>query len=587
MLQIKLHNVSVHYGKHPLLEQASFTVDKKDRIAIIGRNGAGKSTLLKILEGSIDPDSGNIEKSPHLKITNMIQHIPPDLSGTVHHYLSQAHQPEHEWESFQVEKVMTQLKLDPNLLLENASGGQIRRTLLAAALVNEPDLLLLDEPTNHLDIESIEWLESFLLTYPKTIIFITHDRAFMQALATRIIEIDLGRITGWQGDYEGFLKNKATQLAAEENQKKLFNKKLSQEETWIRQGIKARRTRNEGRVRALKTMREQYAQRRQRQGTMTIQQDKTAYSGKIVYEIEQVNLNYNNKAIIKDFSTTILRGDKIAIMGPNGCGKSTLIKIITGKVKPNHGTIKSGTQTEVVYFDQHRDQLDLEATAIDNVGDGRQEITIGDQKKHIIGYLQDFLFTPEKARSRVKTFSGGERNRLLLAKLLAKPSNVLILDEPTNDLDMETLEMLDEFLVNYTGTLILVSHDRALLNNVATHTLVFEGNGMIKEYVGGYDDWQRQRPQPTKPTTKDTTDKKTKNKSSTLSYEERKELNKLPKMIEKTENKIKALHKTMSDTDFYQQEQDLINETQAALETLKKTLQQQYQRWEALDEKSS
>lgn len=589
MPQIKFHDVSIHYGKHPLLENASFSVEKKERIAIIGRNGMGKSTLLKLIAGPITPDSGTIERESTLTITSMIQHVPDNLSGSIYDYISQHHHAENEWESYQVDKVIQQLQLPPEMLLENASGGQIRRTLLAAALVNQPDILLLDEPTNHLDIESITWLESFLSQYSKTFIFITHDRAFMQKLATRIIEIDLGRLTSWEGSYDGFLKNKTIQLAAEENERALFDKKLSQEEAWIRQGIKARRTRNEGRVRALKKMRDEYAQRRNRQGNLTINQGNTDYSGKIVFEINDLTITYDDKTLVKNFSTNILRGDKIAIMGPNGCGKSSLIKTILQEIPATKGSIKQGTQTQVVYFDQHRDQLDLNATAVDNVGDGSQEITIGTQKKHVLGYLQDFLFTPEKARSLVKTLSGGERNRLLLAKILAKPSNVLVLDEPTNDLDMETLDILEEFLSNYAGTLLLISHDRALLNNVATQTIVFEGNGLLKEYVGGYDDWVRQRPQKNQSIADKTPVKKNiaQKKTVTLSYEERKILKKLPVVIEKLEAKIQAIHDEISEPSFYQNAQEIIDNKNNELKALEEKLNHNYQQWEELEEKNN
>ncbi|MCH9643260.1 MAG: ATP-binding cassette domain-containing protein [Gammaproteobacteria bacterium] len=579
MPQIKFQNISVHYGEQPLLDRVSFNIEKNEHIAIIGRNGVGKSTLLKLIQGSITADSGNIERESQLCIYSMAQHVPQDLTGSVLDFITQAHRSNHDWESYQVDKIITQLRLDPDLLLKNASGGQIRRVLLAAALVNEPDILLLDEPTNHLDIDSIEWLENFLVNYQKTLIFITHDRSFMQKIAARIIEIDLGKLTSWQGDYQGFLKNKAIQLHAEAQQQKLFDKKLSEEEVWIRQGIKARRTRNEGRVRALEKMREQRAQRRQRQGSIQLQQTKADYAGKIVFEIENINIDHQNQSLVKNFSATIMRGDKVAIIGPNGCGKTSLIKVILGEEKPSSGHVKHGTQINVVYFDQHRDQLNLDATAIDNVGNGSQEIMINNQKKHIIGYLQEFLFTPQKSRSLVKTFSGGERNRLLLAKILSKPSNVLVLDEPTNDLDMETLDILDEYLVNYPGTLILVSHDRSLLNNVATSTIVFEEQGKLQEYIGGYDDWSRQRKQPSLPTKKSIK----KNTHTGLTHEQRKELNKLPNMIEKLENKINLLEGEMSHNDFYQQDTDIIDNKTKQLKQLQTELQQKYERWEKLD----
>lgn len=581
MAQIKFQNVSVHFGEQTPLEEVSFSIDKKEHIAVIGRNGSGKSTLLKLIEGLIIPDNGTIERQAQLHISAMIQHVPENLTGRVYDYIARAHHSEHDWESYPIDRVIMQLQLNPDLLLENASGGQIRRVLLAAALVNEPDILLLDEPTNHLDIESIEWLEKFLMQYPKTLIFITHDRSFMQKIATRIIEIDIGQLTSWQGNYQGFLKNKETELRAESHQQKIFDKIMSQEEVWIRQGIKARRTRNEGRVRALEKMRQQYAQRRTRQSNVQLQQTKTEYAGKIVFDVENITLDYQDQPLVKKFSTTILRGDKVAIIGPNGCGKTSLIKVLLNEQNPTSGQVKHGTKIEVAYFDQHRQNLDLDATAIDNIGHGNQEIVVNNKKKHIISYLQDFLFTPAKARSFVKTFSGGERNRLMLAKILSKPSNVLILDEPTNDLDMETLDILDEYLINYSGTLILVSHDRSLLNNVATQTIVFEGNGHLQEYVGGYDDYLRQAqvntgvsPQPAK------------NKQSDyLTHPERKELRKLPGMIEKIEHKIEKLHKEMAEDNFYEQDSEKVKQTVDQMQTLEEKLQKNYNRWEQLEDK--
>ena len=578
MQQIKCHQVSLGDETQPLLDQVSFIVNKRERIAIIGRNGVGKSTLLKLLEGQIIPDSGSIERSTGLKIISMAQDVPDDLSGKLIDYLTQVHQSQQSWESYQVDCILDQLKLDPELLLEGASGGQIRRVLLAAALVNDPDVLLLDEPTNHLDIDAITWLEGFLLSCQKTLIFITHDREFMQKIATRIIEIDLGGITSWSGDYRSFLKNKAAALVAEAHQQKVFDKKLSQEEVWIRQGIKARRTRNEGRVRALEKLRQQYSQRRTRQGTVNIAQQDTSYAGKLTFQLSDITIGHGDKILVKDFSTTILRGDKVAILGPNGCGKSSLLKVMLGEDLPKKGEIKRGTQQDVVYFDQHRSQLDLNATALDNVGEGSQEIVIGQQKKHVISYLQEFLFTPDKSRSLVKTFSGGERNRLLLAKMLAKPSNVLVMDEPTNDLDMETLDILEAFLIDYPGTLILVSHDRALINYVATQTIAFEGQGVLQEYVGGYDDWLRQRISATE-------EKAATKPPRKLSYAEQKELGRLPKQIEKLETKIQQISEAMAQPGFYEQPQQQVDEKTKTLSEQKDTLQKLYQRWEHLEEK--
>lgn len=586
MPQIKFNDVCMQHGAQWLLDHASFAIDAKERIAIIGRNGAGKSTLLKLIEGLLEPDSGSIERSSGLHIASMVQEVPENLSGTLFDYIKQHHLAEHDWDVHQIDKVIADLGLEPGLLLEHASGGQLRRALLAAALVNEPDVLLLDEPTNHLDIDSILWLEKFLLRFQKTLIFITHDRDFMQHLATRIFEIDLGRLTNWQGDYAGFLKHKANALAAEARSQQNFEKKLSKEEVWIRQGIKARRTRNEGRVRALKKMREAYAQRRQRQGTLSLASRDAALSGKIVFELDDVHLAHGGHTLVKGLTLGILRGDKVAIIGANGCGKSSLIKVMLGMDEPTQGHIKRGTNINLVYFDQCREQLDLNASAIDNVAQGSMEITVNGRSQHVISYLQEFLFTPDKARSPVKTFSGGERNRLLLAKILAKPSNVLVLDEPTNDLDMETLDVLDEFLVNYHGTLIVISHDRALLNHVATRTLVFEGDGKWQDYVGGYDDYIRQSAassvnQSSMAVEAVEAGSKTSNK---LSHQERKELQKLPKLIEKTEAAITQCHERMADPDFYQQSEADRASVTDELAQLTAVLQGYYDRWEHLEQ---
>ena len=576
----------LQWGEQPLFDELQFQINQRDRIAIIGRNGAGKSTLLKVLQGEISTDSGQLEQQSGLRIATMQQSVPQQLSGTVHEFVANVFHAELDWQSHPIDMAISQVNLDPNWLMENLSGGQVRRALLAAALVNDPDILLLDEPTNHLDIESIEWLEKFLIGSRKTVVLITHDRAFMQRVATRIFELDIGQITCWDKDYDSFLRHKEQQLEAEKTAHANFDKKLAQEETWIRQGIKARRTRNEGRVRALKKMREEHKQRRQRQGQLSLQQQASEYAGKITIEVDQLSLKLDDKTLFTDFSTLMLRGDKIGILGPNGCGKSTLINCLLGTQKPDSGQVKLGTQLQAAYFDQHRSQLDPEQSVIDNISGGRERIDINGNSKHIISYCQDFLFTPQTARSLVKTLSGGEQNRALLAKILSQPSNLLILDEPTNDLDMDTLELLEEFLMQYPGTVLLISHDRRLLNNVVTHTWVFEGDGHIQNYVGGYDDYlsqsQTSKPinSPAKSSPKKQASKKTSRK---LSFNQQRELQQLPSQIEQLENQIKQLQQSLADPQLYRESPEKASTLQSDLSAAESKLELAYQRWEELD----
>ncbi len=581
MSQLRFNKVSLQFGEHPLLTDLSFSIEKSDRVAVIGRNGAGKSTLLKLIQGVILPDAGTVETAQHLKIAYMQQHPPEASTQTLREFIDGHFDAEHEWDTHQIERVISIVNLNPEAQLDQLSGGQMRRLSLAAALVNDPDILLLDEPTNHLDIETIEWLENFLLKQHITLVLITHDREFMQKIANRIFEIDLARLMTWDGSYNDFLKHKETMLRAEEKAQALFDKKLAQEEAWIRQGIQARRTRNEGRVRALKQMREERSQRQQRQGDVTAQQLKVDYAGKIALEVIDVSHQYADKVIIDNFSATILRGDKIGILGPNGCGKSTLIHILTQALQPTQGTVKHGTQLNIAHFDQHRMQLDLKLTAIDNIADGASHVTINGENKHVISYLQEFLFTPEKARSQVSTFSGGERNRLLLAKVLSQSPNLLILDEPTNDLDMETLDFLEEYLMNYKGTLLLVSHDRAFLDNVVTSTLAFE-DGQINAYVGGYRDYVRQRKQQKTKSPKPEPTKKT-NKPQKLSYKDQRELDNLPQLIEKLETQIDALQTEMCQSEFFLRTEDVIKNKKDQLQQLESDLAKAYARWEELE----
>ncbi|MBE9563978.1 MAG: ATP-binding cassette domain-containing protein, partial [Proteobacteria bacterium] len=492
----------------------------------------------------------------------------------------------------QVEEVLSRMQLDGDADYSSLSGGMKRRVLLAKALVIKPDILLLDEPTNHLDLSAIQWLEEQLLNYKGALMFITHDRSFMRKLSTRIIELDRGCLTSYPGNYDTYLRRKAEALHAEEVENAHFDKKLAQEEVWIRQGIKARRTRNEGRVRALEKMRAERNQRRNQVGKVSMKAAQAARSGKLVSEAENVSFEYDGKPLIKGLSTTILRGDKIGIIGPNGVGKTTLLRLLLGDIKPTTGEIKNGTKLEVAYFDQFRAQLDDSASVIDNLSQGREFVEVNGNRKHVIGYLQDFLFAPERARSPVSMLSGGERNRLLLAKLFSKPSNILVLDEPTNDLDIETLELLEELVMEYAGTVLVVSHDREFVNNVVTSTLVFEGDSQVNEYVGGYDDWLRQSKisagaKSVKTNAESNNEvaanSKKADKAKKLSYKDQRELDALPAQIEDFENEVDALQNIMANDDFYKQDKDEIVKVQKQLEQVQAQLAHCYNRWEELE----
>jgi ABC transport system ATP-binding/permease protein len=590
---INCRNLNIAHGGPALFDNASLSIEPGDRVCLIGRNGVGKSTLLKIIAGEIAPDAGQIEYAPALKIATMTQTIPHGLTGTVFEIVKTGLSDEtiEEWQTtYLVETAISKLDLNPSLEFNSLSGGLKRRVLLAKALVNEPDVLLLDEPTNHLDIEAITWLENFLLNFKKTLIFVTHDRQLMQKVATHIVEIDNGRFLSWRGAYQDYLNHKQTLLEAEARADALFDKRLAQEEVWIRQGIKARRTRNEGRVRALKKMRDTRQQRRVRPGQVKMTAAPPELSGKIVFKVDNVDYHYpeSNEAIIKDFSTLIVRGDKIGLIGANGSGKSTLLNVLLGKLQPTSGQIELGTKLNIAYFDQHRSELDEEKSVLDNVCEGSDTVTIGDKSMHGISYLQDFLFAPERARSPVKSLSGGERSRVILAKLFTKPCNLLVMDEPTNDLDVETLELLEEQLLNFKGTLLLVSHDRTFLNNVVTSTLVMEGHGQVGEYVGGYDDWLRQRklsaapaapakkapPPPAKPV------------ASSLTYQERKELSSITKKIEKLEQTQAQLHTQLGDPALYNSDEDALLKLQHDVKNTEDKLAELYARWELLESKS-
>ena len=563
MALLSLRDVSIAFGGPALLSKVSFSLERGERVCVIGRNGEGKSTLLKIIAGELIADTGEVMRTQGARVASLRQEVPQGWTGTVEDIIAGGFDdlPDsdaalEDWEiQIRINKITTRLSLDPYADFNSLSGGRKRRVLLARALVTEPDILLLDEPTNHLDVRSITWIEDFLLGWNGTLLFISHDRRFLGNLATRLVEVDRGQLRSYPGNYEAYLERKAEQLSAEGHQNAVFDKKLAQEEVWIRQGIKARRTRNEGRVRDLEQLRRERAERRNRQGNARLVMAEAERSGKLVLTAENLSLSLGGRNLVQDFSTVIMRGDKIGLIGDNGVGKTTLIRMLLDDLEPDAGKITHGTQLSVNYFDQLRSALDLEATVVDNVGQGSDYIEINGQRKHILGYLQDFLFSPQRARTPVKALSGGERNRLLLAKLFTRPSNVLILDEPTNDLDVETLELLEELLVSYPGTLLLISHDRAFLDAVVTSTWVFEGEGQINEYVGGYADWLRQRPEPIStvsevPTAKAaaTSAKPAKRK---LSFKEQRELDAIPGKIDALEAEQAELQAALADGQLF------------------------------------
>jgi ABC transport system ATP-binding/permease protein len=627
MALVSLQGVNVGFGGPLLLEGVDLSIDRGERVCLVGRNGTGKSTILRLITGEVKPDGGKIVFQQGVRITLLTQEVPHDLTGSVfdvvsgafgeqgkllaayHHVsaqlthdhgeklMAELEDVQHRFEAAggwqmqqKVEEILTRLKLPEDAEFSELSGGLKRRVLLAKALAGEPDLLLLDEPTNHLDIDAIAWLEEFLLSFGGTLLFVTHDRMLLQKLATRIVDLDRGRLTSWPGNYQSYLDLKQAALDAETVENAKFDKKLAAEEVWIRQGVKARRTRNEGRVRALKELRRIRSERREVTGTARMQTQEAERTGKIVIEATNVSYAYNNIPVISDFSTTILRGDKIGIIGPNGSGKTTLLKILLGELRAQKGTIKHGTNLEVAYLDQHRAQLDEEKTVQDNVANGSDHVTVDGNRRHVIGYLQDFLFAPARARSPVKVLSGGERNRLLLAKLFTQPSNVLVLDEPTNDLDIETLDLLEELLSDYPGTVLLVSHDRAFINDVVTSTLVLEGGGRVSEYVGGYDDWLLQsrrraavRTTPLKAEYKKELTRPQKEKPRKMTFKEQKELEILPKRIEELETEQHKIQKDLVNPAFYRESGNKVANYKARLEALEKELAEAYKRWEELE----
>ncbi|WP_415878666.1 ATP-binding cassette domain-containing protein [Methylomonas sp. BW4-1] len=621
---IRLTNVSIAFGTHALLDNAAFQLDAGERVGLLGRNGEGKSTLMKIIAGDIHADHGEIWKQPELRLAWLEQSPNLDENDTIyeavagglgelgrviaryHELLSHMDGSEQSlqalgdvqhkleadngWEfQTRVEAVLSKLQLPADVLVGSLSGGWKRRVALARALVIEPEVLLLDEPTNHLDFESIAWLEEQILAFQGAVMFVTHDRAFLQKLATRIIDLDRGQLTSWAGNYQDYLTRKAAALEDEANQNAEFDKKLAKEEVWIRQGVKARRTRNEGRVRALKKLRAERSERRNTQGTAKLSLNKGEASGKKVVEAIDVNFQYQDKPIIKDFSLRIERGDKIGLIGNNGAGKSTLLKLLLGQLQPTTGSIELGTNLQIAYFDQLREQLDPEISVADSVLDGGEFVDTPDGKRHVMSYLADFLFAPARARSPVKSLSGGEKNRLLLARLFTKTANLIVMDEPTNDLDLETLEILEEKLVEYQGTLLLVSHDREFLDNVVTSVLVFEGEGRVEEYIGGYADWfalmeQNKKAEAVKIAEQAVKKEKPKTApAKKLSFKEQRELEQLPALIEQLETLQTQLTAEMNEAGFYKQSPDAVAAKLAQLQTAEADLSQAYQRWDELE----
>lgn len=585
MALLSMQDVKLSFGGPPLMDGANLQIEAGERVCLLGRNGAGKSTLMKLIKGEIQPDGGEITKKQSLRVSSLTQDVPKELAGTVFEVIAGGLNEDHHRDGRQeVDKILSLMKLKGEEDFQKLSAGLKRRVLLARGIVSEPHILLLDEPTNHLDIDAIKWLEDFLLRYGGTLLFVTHDRVFLQKLATRIVELDRGRLLSWNCDYKSYLERKEALLDGEASQNAKFDKKLAEEEVWIRKGIKARRTRNEGRVRDLQKMRDERSARRSQTGNVNLKLQEVKRSGKLVMEAENVRCGYEDTTVIESLSTTIMRGDKVGIIGPNGAGKTTLLKTLLGLQPPLEGEIAVGTNMEVAYFDQLRSQLDEEKTVIDNVADGNDMVIINDKPKHIISYLSDFLFTSDRARSPVKILSGGERNRLLLAKLFTKPSNIIVMDEPTNDLDMETLDLLEALLVEYNGTLLLVSHDRAFINNIVTSTLVFEGDGIVEEYVGGYDDWLRQRKAKSKEGSQKTVKSGKKlRRPKKLSFKEKKELEALPEEIEEMEEKKVALYELMADPEIYQEGGDKIADATTEIANIDDKLNIAYKRWEELE----
>lgn len=624
MALLGLQEVSITFGGPLLLDRATLAIERGERVCLIGRNGAGKSTVMKLLDGTLTPDMGEVVRQTGVTVTRLEQEVPSDVDGSTFDVvaaglgssgklLARYHHVSHElalhgsdalmrelgrlhealdtanaWETGdRVDTVLSHLGLDPDAPFADASGGRKRQTLLARALVREPDVLLLDEPTNHLDIEAVEWMEDFLIGHGTTLVFVTHDRTFLRRVATRIVDLDRGRLIAWSGGYDSYLERKEAALAIEAKEWSEFDKKLAREEVWIRTGIQARRTRNEGRVRALEALRLERGARRERTGSVKLQAQEAERSGRLVVEVKDVNFSYGERPIVRNFTTTISRGDRVGLIGPNGSGKTTLLQLLLGDLSPDTGTIRRGTNIEVAYFDQLREQLDPDQTVVSSIGDSSEFIEINGTRKHVLGYLQDFLFAPDRARTPIRVLSGGERNRLLLARLFTRKFNVLVLDEPTNDLDIETLDLLEELLLNLSVTLLVVSHDRAFLDNVVTSTLVLEGNGRIGEYVGGYSDWVRQRALPVVPVSRSTTSKaaaptEPTAKKKRLNQKERHELTALPDRIDAAERERQQLFALLADPTMLR-DGTAVAAAKASLATIDADIARLTARWEALE----
>lgn len=611
MALLSMRDVSIGFGGHPVLENIDLQIERGERLGLLGRNGAGKSTLLKLIAGELAPETGAIVRERGVHVAYLSQEVPEGIAGPVREVIAaglQSGSPDavaagspdpadsanEAWKDrLLLDTIVSRMQLDPDAEFAQLSAGLKRRVMLARGLVRDPDIVLLDEPTNHLDLDAIAWMEDFLLRYSGTLVFVTHDRIFLRRLATRIIEVDRGRLIDWACNYDTFSARKQAVLAAEATQQAEFDKKLAQEEAWIRQGIEARRTRNEGRVRALERMRSQRRERREHPGSLRMQVQEAERSGKLVIEAKGVGLSFDGRPVVRDFSTTIVRGDKLGIIGPNGSGKTTLLRLLIGEIAPQRGSIRRGANVGLAYFDQLRAQLDEDASVFDNVADGRDFVTINGNRRHVIGYLQEFLFPTERVRAAVSTLSGGERNRLLLARLFARPANVLVLDEPTNDLDLETLELLEDLLLAFEGTLLLVSHDRELLNNVVDGTLAMEPGGTVGEYAGGYDDWVRQQPEPSAaPAQKANTQGAPRPREAPvarparLTYKERQELEALPARLDALEGEQAALYAAMADASTYQAGGDDVVRTTARLAEIEQALAEMYARWEELESKA-
>jgi ATP-binding cassette subfamily F protein uup len=606
MAIIGMQGVSWGFGGLPLLDNITLQIEKGDRICIVGRNGVGKSTMLKLISAELVPDSGEVWRQQGITIAALEQDVPPGFDGTIfevvaeglgetgkalaeHHRISRRSEADINTESAKRRDELQHMLDNPEDMFAGLSAGMKRRTLFARALASNPDLLLLDEPTNHLDIDTIIWMESYILRHVKTLLFVTHDRAFLKNIARGIMELDRGRLVSYDCSYETYLKRRQAALEAEEKQNGVFDKKLSQEEAWIRKGIKARRTRNEGRVRSLEKLRAAYRARRGKIGDVRLQTQEAERTGKLVIEAKAVSFSYQQTPIVRDLSTVIMRGDKVGIIGPNGVGKTTLLRILLKEISPEAGSVRHGTHLQIAYFDQLRGQLDEQKTVLENIAEGNDFIIFNGQKRHIISYLHDFLFSPDRCRTPVYVLSGGERNRLMLAKLFTRPANVLVMDEPTNDLDAETLELLEELLLEYRGTLLLISHDRAFLNNVVTSTIVFEGDGRVAEYAGGYDDWLIQQPKrkappsPQKKDRKEIQQKPRPHKPVKLGYLQKRELNDLPRMIDTLESRQKELYEAMSDPLFYKNDKEEIARVKAHLDRVENEIERAYLRWVELE----